>query len=93
MAIIFTPTYFKEQFQNGKSIRQIASENFVSPSYVSHIVCGFEKKGQLKRIDRCIVPPDLLTDLRLGRRSFYEVEKITGKSYRYLKRYVQMHDP
>jgi len=93
MAIIFSPTYFKEQFQNGKSIRQIASENFVSPSYVSHLVCGFEKTGQLKKIDRCTVPPDLLTDLRCGRRSFYEVEKITGKSYRYLKRYVQMHDP
>ena len=90
MAIIFTPNYFKEQFHNGKSIRQIATENFVSPSKVSHIVCDFERLGHLKKIDRCVVPTNLLTDLAYGRRSFYEVEKITGKSYRYLKRYSKM---
>lgn len=93
MAIIFTPDYFKEQFQNGKTIRQIATENYVSPSYVSHLVCGFEKMGQLKKTDRCTVPPNLLTALKNGTLSYYEAEKITGKSYRYLKRYVQMHDP
>lgn len=93
MAIIFTPDYFKTEFQKGKSIRQIAKENFVSPSYISHIVCDLEKVGQLKKIDRCTVPPNLLSDLALGHRSYYEVEKITGKSFRYLKRYVQMHDP
>ena len=93
MAIIFTPDYFKEEFQNGKSIKQIARENFVSPSYISHLICAFEKAGKLKKTDRCIVPPALLTDLKNGTRSYYEVEKITGKSYRYLKRYVQMHNP
>ena len=90
MAIIFTPNYFKEQFQNGKSIRQIATENFVSPSKVSHIVCDFERLGLLKKIDRCVVPTNLLTDIANGRCSYYEVEKITGKSYRYLRRYVKM---
>lgn len=90
MAIIFTPDYFKTEFRNGKSIRQIAKENYVSSSHVSHIVIALEKSGKLKKIDRCVVPTDLLTDLALGRRSFYEVEKITGKSYRYLKRYSKM---
>ena len=90
MAIIFSPDYFKEQFQNGKSIRQIATENFVSPSTVSHIVCDFERLGLLQKIDRCVVPTNLLTDIANGRCSYYEVEKITGKSYRYLRRYVKM---
>ena len=90
MAIIFTPDYFKTEFRNGKSIRQIAKENYVSSSHVSHIVIALEKSGKLKKIDRCVVPTNLLTDLALGRRSFYEVEKITGKSYRYLKRYSKM---
>lgn len=93
MAIIFTPDFFKKEFRSGKSIRQIAAEHYVSPSHISHIVCGYEKTGLLKKTDRCTVPPDLLTDLQCGRRSYYEVEKITGKSYRYLKRYVQMHYP
>ena len=90
MAIIFTPNYFKEQFQNGKSIRQIATENFVSPSTVSHIVCDFERLGLLQKIDRCVVPTNLLTDIANGRCSYYEAEQITGKSYRYLRRYVKM---
>ena len=90
MAIIFTPDYFKTEFRNGKSIRQIAKENYVSSSHVSHIVIALEKSGKLKKIDRCVVPTNLLTDLAYGRRSFYEVEKITGKSYRYLKRYSKM---
>ena len=30
MAIIFTPDYFKTEFRNGKSIRQIAKENYVT---------------------------------------------------------------
>ena len=52
MAIIFTPEFFKEQFRNGKTIRQISTENYVSPSYVSHIVNGFEKAGMLTKMDR-----------------------------------------
>ena len=90
MAIIFTPAYFKEQFQSGKSIRQIAAENFVSPSKVSHIVCDLERSGLLQKIDRCVVPTNLLTDNANGRCSYYEAEQITGKSYRYLRRYVKM---
>ena len=90
MAIVFSPDYFKEQFQNGKSIRQIATENFVSPSTVSHIVCDFERLGLLQKIDRCVVPTNLLTDIANGRCSYYEAEQITGKSYRYLRRYVKM---
>ena len=52
MAIIFTPEFFKEQFRNGKTIRQISTENYVSPSYVSHIVNGFEKAGMLTKMAR-----------------------------------------
>ena len=90
MAIVFSPDYFKEQFQNGKSIRQIATENFVSPSTVSHIVCDFERLGLLQKIDRCVVATNLLTDIANGRCSYYEAEQITRKSYRYLRRYVKM---
>jgi transposase len=92
MAIIFTPEFFKEQFRNGKTIRQISTENYVSPSYVSHIVNGFEKAGMLTKMDRCVVPPALLTALKDKTLSYYEAEKITGKSYRYLKRYADMLD-
>lgn len=90
MNTVFTPDFFKSEFANGKSIKQIANEHFISPSKVSKIVCKYEKEGLLLPIDRCSVPPALLTDLSSGQVSFYEAEKITGKSYRYLKRYVSM---
>ena len=56
MAIIFTPEFFKEQFRNGKTIRQISTENYVSPSYVSHIVNGFATVPRVTR--RRSVPPN-----------------------------------
>ena len=38
----FTPSFFKAEFRAGKTIKQIASEHYVSSSYISHIVCDYE---------------------------------------------------
>ena len=87
-----TPEYLKEEFKKGKSIKDIAAEHYVSPSAISHIVSRYEKAGLLKPLDRCVIPSAHLSDIRKGVISIYSVEKQTGKSYRYIKRYVDMLD-
>lgn len=85
-----TPEYLKAEFQKGKSVKDIAAEHYVSPSAISHIVSRYEKAGLLRPLDRCVIPPALLSDIHKGVISIYSVEKQTGKSYRYIKRYVDM---
>jgi len=85
-----TPDFFKEAFAKGKSIRQISDELYVSRSLVSHIVIDYERRGELTKLDRCSVPREILLDIKQGKRSYYEVEQITGRSFRYLKRYVNL---
>jgi hypothetical protein len=87
-----TPEYLKAEFQKGKSVKDIAAEHYVSPSAISHIVSRYEKAGLLRPLDRCVIPPTLLSDIRKGVISIYSVEKQSGKSYRYIKRYVDMLD-
>lgn len=62
----FTPSFFKAEFCAGKMIKQIASEHYVSSSYISHIVCDYEKSGKLTKLDRGILPPDILIRLSNG---------------------------
>ena len=88
----FTPSFFKADFRAGKTIKQIASEHYVSSSYISHIVCDYEKSGKLTKLDRCTLPPDILIRLSNGSMSFYEAERQSGRSYRYLKRYVKLYN-
>ena len=88
----FTPSFFKAEFRAGKTIKQIASEHYVSSSYISHIVCDYEKSGKLTKLDRCTLPPDTLIRLSNGSMSFYEAERQSGWAYRYLKRYVKLYN-
>ena len=62
----------------------------MSPSTVSHTIKRYEKDGLLKRLDRAGVPIEYLEGLRDKRYSYYRIEQLTGKSYRYLKRYVDL---
>ena len=62
----FTPSFFMAEFRAGKTIKQIASEHYVSSSNISHIVCDYEKSGKLTKLDRCILPPDILIRLSNG---------------------------
>ena len=87
---IITVEYLKQKFSEGKNIKQIAHENFMSPSTVSHTIKKYEEDGLLKRIDRCGVPMEYLEGLRNKRYSYYRIEQLTGRSYRFLKRYVDL---
>ena len=87
---IITVEYLKQKFSEGCTIKQIALENFMSPSTVSHTIKRYEKDGLLKRLDRAGVPIEYLEGLRDKRYSYYRIEQLTGKSYRYFKRYVDL---
>ena len=87
---IITVEYLKQKFSEGCTKKQIALENYMSPSTVSHTIKRYEKDGLLKRLDRAGVPIEYLEGLRDKRYSYYRIEQLTGKSYRYLKRYVDL---
>ena len=42
---IITVEYLKQKFSEGCTIKQIALENFMSPSTVSHTIKRYEKDG------------------------------------------------